>query len=211
MTRDNDEERSGNGFGKWFVACTLIGLGIIGKEHVKAYMNREVEAIMPVAEATQPAQITVRKAPKKVVNEDELYLANILFKEGSYCAPIEKAGIAYAPKNRLKYPKRYGGSTIKDVVLKPKQFSCFDYDKTILSPEDIQTEYDAVVFAECLQVARGVLSGEIPDPTNGATHYYNPKKANPYWAHSREMVKARKIKTEYGFSEHAFSKEKTEG
>jgi hypothetical protein len=35
-------------------------------------------------------------------------------------------------------------------------------------------QHGAHVTAEATRIARGILAGTIPDPTNGATHFYSP-------------------------------------
>jgi hypothetical protein len=36
-------------------------------------------------------------------------------------------------------------------------------------------QHGVVAPAQALNIARGILSGATPDPTNGATHFYTPK------------------------------------
>jgi hypothetical protein len=53
-------------------------------------------------------------------------------------------------------------------------------------------------YQEARSIAEGVLKGVIPDPTGGATHYYNPNIVRPAWA--REMT----AKGETRIGDHVF-------
>lgn len=39
-------------------------------------------------------------------------------------------------------------------------------------------------WKESLELAELALKGELTDVTNGATHYFNPRLADPYWQHA---------------------------
>lgn len=45
-------------------------------------------------------------------------------------------------------------------------------------------EADYKAFMTAAHLAIQLLAGRFGDTTNGSTHYYNPKKANPNWAQS---------------------------
>ena len=53
------------------------------------------------------------------------------------------------------------------------------YWSTIV-PNDIRVSPKAWAMAQAM--ARQAIDGTIQDNTGGATHFYNPKKAKPYWA-----------------------------
>jgi len=57
-------------------------------------------------------------------------------------------------------------------ILDPKQFSCFNYGDPNLDNIMLVT-IDDKVFQECVEVAFGIIWKKIPNPMNGATHYYN--------------------------------------
>jgi spore germination cell wall hydrolase CwlJ-like protein len=69
---------------------------------------------------------------------------------------------------------------IVDVILKPRQFSCWN-DGNIPEEGSGQAWLDSVLVAEQL------LSGKFK-PTVKATHYYNPRKASPKWARNQPVV-----------------------
>lgn len=89
--------------------------------------------------------------------------------------------VAWVVVNRLRAATWYG-SSITACCLKPYQFSCWNTNDPNrqyldgLAPNDLD-------YRRCLGAAALVLSGDIPDPTNGATSYHvasmNPK---PEWA-----------------------------
>jgi spore germination cell wall hydrolase CwlJ-like protein len=76
-----------------------------------------------------------------------------------------------------------GSRALKDVILQPWQFSCFnDRDPNrdrLLTAE----EKEPASWAKCLAISRLLLSGYTLDPTGGATHYYSTSIAPPYWAY----------------------------
>jgi hypothetical protein len=79
-----------------------------------------------------------------------------------------KAAVAHVILNR----KRSGnwGDNIKDVVTRPWQFEPWmtrrtDMEK--LSPDDPR-------YQDAARIADAVLTGQMPDPTAGATHFLNP-------------------------------------
>jgi N-acetylmuramoyl-L-alanine amidase len=50
------------------------------------------------------------------------------------------------------------------------------------------TPYDDTLWERSVDLAVKVLLGLTNDPTRGATHYFNPHKANPYWKDSYQHV-----------------------
>lgn len=81
--------------------------------------------------------------------------------------------------NRVKQGGWYGAS-VKDVVLKPYQFSCWNEGdpnrQKILNATDAQ-------LATARSIAEKIIDGILGDITGGATHYH-AKSINPYWAAS---------------------------
>lgn len=74
------------------------------------------------------------------------------------------------------------GRTPTEVCRKPKQFSCWD-ENDPNRPKLINVAIDEDVMRVCMIAARNVFEGRVPDPTRGATHYYDTKmmKAPPPW------------------------------
>jgi spore germination cell wall hydrolase CwlJ-like protein len=103
-----------------------------------------------------------------VANERDYLIRTIAF-EASGEAEIGKIAVAYAVLNRKKHAK--WGDTIKAVVTSPAQFEPWmtrrkEFEK--LAPNDPRYRSAAII-------ADAVLSGQLPDPTAGATHFLNPK------------------------------------
>jgi len=46
-------------------------------------------------------------------------------------------------------------------------------------------------FQVASMIAISVINGDVPDNTNGATHFYNPAVANPPWA--SELIKTKRL------------------
>ena len=90
--------------------------------------------------------------------------------------------VGFVTLNRVADPR--WPNTICDVVHQRAQFSwTFDHPYIDLGKS---SERDAYVTATA--VAKDVLSGEATDRSNGATHYYAPKKVNPVWASAYDTV-----------------------
>lgn len=120
-------------------------------------------------------------------DDDKVLFARMLFGEGKTCSYDEKAWIAFSALNRVYDNVAWNGETLREVILKPKQFSCFNsndpnYDR-VKNPE----KYNLPEFEECLEIADQAMKaypmiqkGELEDPTQGAT-YYHTKEIKPYW------------------------------
>jgi N-acetylmuramoyl-L-alanine amidase len=120
-------------------------------------------------------------------DSDKILFARMIFGEGKTCSYDEKAWIAFSALNRVYDNVAWNGETLREVILKPQQYSCFNksdpnYDR-IKNPE----KYNLPEFEESLEIADQALKaypmiqkGELEDPTQGAT-YYHTKEINPYW------------------------------
>ena len=115
-------------------------------------------------------------------DSDEVLLARMLFGEAENCKDTERIAIAHTALNRIYDGKKWNGETLREVILKPWQYSCFNKKdanrEKLMNPE----RYNRNERNRCLKIAEDVLSGKYPDPTSGATHYFNPRDANPKWA-----------------------------
>lgn len=89
-----------------------------------------------------------------------------------------QAGVAAVLRNRLNSGAY--GKNLQSVIMAPAQFSLWNKGDPAgdlargLDPNSPQYQKIGSAFD-------GVMSGQIPDPTNGATHYYNPHAAAPAW------------------------------
>lgn len=92
--------------------------------------------------------------------------------------PIGKLAVAHIVLNRAKKPCWWGRG-VRECILKPKQFSCFNADdknRPLLLRQINTGVYDPT----CLAVALLALQGHTVDPTGGATHYH-AVGCNPAW------------------------------
>eukprot|EP01035_Chromulina_nebulosa_P020447 gene20447-26531_t len=89
-------------------------------------------------------------------------------------------GVGNVILNRVNLQTWFGRS-IRDVCLKPYQFSCWNAADANRSKLIAVTEADAI-FKQCLAVAFGVTELRYPDSTKGADHYYSSDIAPPKWA-----------------------------
>ena len=118
--------------------------------------------------------------------EDIQLLSLLVYGEARGESLDGKAGVAWVAVNRAKR-RGWFGNSLKEVILKPYQFSCFLPDDpnfqiltTILQNFDDYIERDPV-FRECYYIAKGVMDGWIRDLTKGAL-YYHAKSISPKWA-----------------------------
>jgi N-acetylmuramoyl-L-alanine amidase len=70
-----------------------------------------------------------------------------------------------------------------EVILKPKQFSCWN------NPKETNDRGPSQRAVLCRAIARGLIDGEF-EPTGPWTHYYNPKLCTPSWADSLTEVRS---------------------
>ena len=114
------------------------------------------------------------------MTEDQAdYMARTIYGEARGEGVRGMQAVANVIMNRVRAGGWYGAS-VKDVVLKPYQFSCWNENdpnrKIILNATAEQ-------LATARSIADKAIAGELPDITGGATNYH-AKSVNPYWAAS---------------------------
>jgi len=130
---------------------------------------------------TKPATLPV--TDPDTFSEVEV-LARTLYGEarGEELAGIE--AVASIILNRVAFAQTRGrywwGNDIKSVCLKPSQFSCWNKADPnrkkllALSPRD-------PAYRLCKRIAKRAVAGDLPDQTEGATHYHT-HAVDPFWA-----------------------------
>jgi len=97
-----------------------------------------------------------------------------------------KVAVARVIRNRARPEHRPWPDTLEGVCLQKAQFSCWNPGEPACSRVPIRGTADWACFLDCL---RAVEESEILDPTDGATHYYNPKLADPPWAKHLTVIR----------------------
>lgn len=113
-----------------------------------------------------------------MTQDQELYLAKTMWGEARGEGARGMQAVGNVVMNRVNAGSWYGAS-VKDVVLKPWQFSCWNFkDPNRIIIENMTAQQLAANGT--LAIAHNVISGKLPDITGGATHYHN-KNITPYW------------------------------
>ena len=139
------------------------------------------------------------RAPIDYTEDDVELLARPIYGEARDQGEDGMAAVGNVVINRLN-KKSWYGDTIEEIIKLPEQFSVFNAET---KPESYSMDdnYKATIsattddpyFVQSMEIARGLLDGRIKDNTEGATHYFNPDKADPYWKDSPNMTSIKKI------------------
>lgn len=112
---------------------------------------------------------------------DLFLLALVIWREARGETPAAKQGVAWAVKNRALKPSWWGGSSYWSVILHPFQFSSFNHGDPNATKWPVPSD---VSWSDSLEVAAGVISGNVLDNTSGATSYFDKSLDSkpPTWA-----------------------------
>jgi len=134
--------------------------------------------------------------------EDDVHeLTRGVFAEDAMGGPEGWMGVANAMKNRLK-SGNYGNS-YKEVLNKSlSSVRKQSHQYKLSGSPDKMNQYERNIFNKIKDVVRGVVRGDVPDNTKGATHFENIQQFGmPYWA--PEMTPTGKIGSHTYFKEKA--------
>ncbi len=108
----------------------------------------------------------------------DIYMAKTIWGEARGEGAQGMQAVANVIMNRVDRGGWYGAS-VKDVVLKPLQFSCWNANDPNRAKIDRLTEAD-LATSGALTIARQVMNGQLPDITGGATEYHSIR-IKPNW------------------------------
>ncbi len=120
---------------------------------------------MQVASADFPTEPAAAAAPQQASPAAVARMTAVMLAEARGEGPDGLTGVAAVIRNRAAEKGVDVGTLLKTQA---GQFA-----------PPMVGGYSAKEFTEAQQIARGVLDGSIPDPTNGATYFANPKTSDP--------------------------------
>jgi spore germination cell wall hydrolase CwlJ-like protein len=101
-----------------------------------------------------------------------------IYGEASGEPALGKLAVAHVVLNRAAHPS-WWGYTLKEIILKPSQFSCFNPGDP--NARRIEQMVDLGYFDRaCSHIAALALGGHTIDPTGGAVNYCT-LDCNPSW------------------------------
>ncbi len=108
--------------------------------------------------------------PTGCATVDATALANTIYAEARGEAAQGQIAVAWVVRNRVDSPVTWWGKDYQSVIDKPYQFNSAD-----------------VTTPALCEIAEGVISGDILDNTNGATHFHN-RTVSPHWPRLRMVA-----------------------
>jgi len=118
-------------------------------------------------------------ARKKLEDQRDLTLLTLLVKGEAENQSIEgMIAVGFVAMNRYRKGGWFG-NTIPKVILKKKQFSCFNEDN--VNKRRIMAAKADKWWTFCFNAAYLAYCNAVKDPTNGADHYH-ARSVKPRWA-----------------------------
>lgn len=120
---------------------------------------------------------------------DLTVLAKTLYGEARGEGRAGMEAVAHVILNRAKRGG-WWGSTVSQVCLHPWQFSCWnknDPNSKVLEALRIDTDKEPPAYLRAHAAAAAVMAGDVPDPTQGSTHYH-ADTILPQWAAGLEVA-----------------------
>lgn len=141
----------------------------------------EDEAAVEKARRIMKKETQREKMPEDAPPTDEMIItknimARTIYAEGQSESEEGKRAIATVIYNR----GRGNPNTIVKVIQSPKQFSCWNSADSNDWTNMKQGKGNS--WEESQKIAQEMIDGTF-SPIAAYDHYYNPKKANPYWAY----------------------------
>ena len=178
---------------KLFVGVTTLVfvIGVVIYGHIKMYLESE-----QLAQNIQMPELVVPETPMpdtlylKISAVDHVCLALNIYHEARGESLEGQLGVAHVTMNRVahaRFPDTVCGVVYQGrhminwkgnrVPVRHKcQFSWYCDGRS-------DTAYNHRGWQDSLALAERVLLGDTPDPTQGATHYYNHNIVEPAWSH----------------------------
>ena len=165
------------------------------KQRIEMPLRREADLPKGAAIKVFPTPEQLLPDSHKPLSEhsDLQLLAMALFGEARGEPPATRKAIGHVIINRALHPDWWGNG-LKEVILKPRQFSCFNDDdvnrRKLFNPLGSES---MEVWARCCQDAIEVYQRLEPgtavvDPVKGATHYFDTSIPSPNWAEEDKFV-----------------------
>jgi len=107
-------------------------------------------------------------------------------------------GVAYVVMHRADIAdssarKQFGNGSIASACMAPEQFDCWNPgDVNRLKVNMANLEDPAARLA--LLAALSAVTGNVPDPTNGATGYWDSSISTPAWAEGKDYISLGRLK-----------------
>jgi len=111
---------------------------------------------------------------------DQEIMARTAIGEARGEGDVAMQAVMWVGMNRFTVKKWFSAASIAGTLLMKEQFSCWlqnDPNYGLITSIGANTG----LMTNALQWASAVVSGMIPDPTLGATHYYDDSIAPPNW------------------------------
>lgn len=180
---------------------------VLGLACLFAVITVTVAPQKPKPELT-PVVVTAKPIELPIEQQQLDCLAANIYHEARGESDMGKLAVAHVTVNRVKSHKF--PDTVCDVVYQaqysewwaqqgkqvPIKHRChFSWYCDGVSDEIVLTDPEGNIIKKNMQawqdsnrIARQVLLEKTVDPTDGATHYYNPKLAQPYWRKHYQRV-----------------------
>lgn len=122
---------------------------------------------------------------------DWMYMAKTVFGEARGENEPTRLAVAWVIRNRARDPRRRWGTSVWDVVTRPKQFSCWNPGdpgrEAMLHP--MRNPAERLVWHECARVSWHVLTApEQANPLPGVRYFHDATIPPPAWTRDLEPV-----------------------
>jgi peptidoglycan hydrolase-like protein with peptidoglycan-binding domain len=155
------------------------------------FSNQILQEIAQQQVGVSEASLTAESIAADVSSDVDI-MARTIFGEAENQSEQGKAAVGWSIINRVKFAQAHGsywwGNNIRQVCLKPWQYSCWNPNTPRRAVISAVTSSNPI-FKRCLQIAQKVISGQISTPVDGATHYYATYMSpSPPWVHGATFV-----------------------